>query len=363
MQNTTVRGFAKPLGYVPNNSVDYRIVSSQQSTANEAVDSWTKFYSSDYIDLDSQYGAINKLVVNNNILLALQDSGFAAVAFKDRQLLNDNLQGQLVLGTGSILSYVRYISTNTGTRNKWSVVELDSNVMWFDTNNRKIMRYGESLEILSDSKNMTSFFRSAYPKIVDDNFTTGVHAVVDKKDNRVYFTFLKTGGVPTEGVEDITISYNLMLGAFESLHSFTPVMFLQTELGLLSKDKSSGIESCWLHGDSTNYNTYYNTVYDSIMTHMAGSTNKATWTNLEFNSDDTPPDYIRYYNSYGANSLANTSNLVRRFRTYRTPIPRHVGGSNQRFVDYWIKVKLTYSNKAALFRLDDITLKYLIPLI
>ena len=363
MQNTTVRGFAKPLGYVPNNSVDYRIISSQQSTANEAVDSWTKFYASDYIDLDSQHGAINKLVVNNNILLAFQDSGFAAVAFKDRQLLNDNLQGQLVLGTGSILSYVRYISTNTGTRNKWSVVELDSNIMWFDTNNRKIMRYGENLEILSDSKNMTSFFKSAYPKIVDDDFTTGVHAVVDKKDNRVYFTFLKTGGAPVEGVEDITISYNLMLGAFESLHSFAPTMFLQTELGLLSKDKSTGIESCWLHGDTNNYNSYYGVVYDSSITHMAGSTNKASWTNLEFNSDDVEPDYIKFYNSYGSNASTGNANLVRRFRTYRTPIPRYVDGSNQRFVDYWIKVNLTYSDKTALFRLDDITLKYLIPLI
>lgn len=365
MENTTVRGFPKPLNFVSNPKVDYRIISSQPSIANEAVDSWTKYYPNDYIDLDSQYGEINKILVNNNILVSLQDNGFAAVAFKDRQLLQDELQGQLVLGTGSILSYVRYISTKTGTRNRWSVVDLDSNMMWFDTTNRKVMRYSQSegLEILSDNKNMTSFFRNNYLYIRDDDFYTGVHGVVDKKDNRVYFTFsnnsdaLPDSMVLTGDNKGLTISYNLALGQFESLHTFAPRLFMDTEIGLVSTYNSI---TGWLHGDTGTYCNYYGTQYGSYLEHMIGTTTKVSWTNIEFNSDDTQPDNLIFTDSYGTGF---TTNLIRRFRTYRAAIPRHNDGSTQRFVDYYIKSKVVYNSTPTVVRLDDITLKYLIPLI
>ena len=370
MQNTTVRGFPKPLNYNSNTRIDYRIISSQPSIAGESVDSWTKFLSNDYIDLDSQHGAINKLLINNNTLLALQDTGFAAVGFKDRQLLNEGSESQLVLGTGSILSYVQYISTKTGCRNKWSVIDLDRNFMWFDASNRKIMRYGgEGLEILSDSKNMSGWFKETYPSYREPDLDSDVHAVVDKKDNRVYFTFLRKELNPVEGGSleysvSRTISYNLMMGTFESLHSFTPQIFLETEIGLMSTGGVGSVGTTWLHGSDA-YNTYYGEVEDSYITHILGSPVKATFTNLEFNSDDTAPDKIYYWNSYG-NNLANNNidNLVRRFRTYRTPIPRQgYSDGSQRFVDYWLKFQIIYENQTSKFRLDDITVKYLNPLI
>lgn len=369
IQNTTVRGFPKPLNYNSNTRIDYRIISSQPSIAGESVDSWTKFLSNDYIDLDSQHGAINKLLINNNTLLSLQDTGFAAVGFKDRQLLNEGSESQLVLGTGSILSYVQYISTKTGCRNKWSVVDLDRNFMWFDASNRKIMRYGgEGLEILSDSKNMSGWLKETYPSYRESDLDNDVHAVVDKKDNRIYFTFLRKELNPVEGGSleysvSRTISYNLMMGAFESLHSFTPQIFLETEIGLMSTGGVGSVGTTWLHGSDA-YNTYYGEVEDSYITHILGSPVKATFTNLEFNSDNVAPDKIYYWNSYGNNlSNNNTDTLVRRFRTYRTPIPRHSGSSTQRFVDYWLKFQIIYENQTSKFRLDDITVKYLNPLI
>ena len=370
IQNTTVRGFPKPLNYNSNTRIDYRIISSQPSIAGESVDSWTKFLSNDYIDLDSQHGAINKLLINNNTLLSLQDTGFAAVGFKDRQLLNEGSESQLVLGTGSILSYVQYISTKTGCRNKWSVVDLDRNFMWFDASNRKIMRYGgEGLEILSDSKNMSGWLKETYPSYRESDLDNDVHAVVDKKDNRIYFTFLRKELNPVEGGSleysvSRTISYNLMMGAFESLHSFTPQIFLETEIGLMSTGGVGSVGTTWLHGSDA-YNTYYGEVEDSYITHILGSPVKATFTNLEFNSDNVAPDKIYYWNSYGNNlSNNNTDTLVRRFRTFRTPIPRQgYSDSSQRFVDYWLKFQIIYENQTSKFRLDDITVKYLNPLI
>jgi hypothetical protein len=362
MENTTVRGFSKPLNFVSNTEVDYRILSSQPSIANESVDSWTKFYPNDYIDLNSEYGPINKVLINNNILISLQDNGLAAVAFKDRQLLQDELQGQLVLGTGSILSYARYISTKTGTKNRWSVVDLDSNMLWFDTMNRKIMRYsGQGLEILSDTKNISSFFRNLYPVIRQDTFYTGVHGVVDKKDNRVYFTFSNNDSgmiesVPIDDNTGTTISYNLLLGQFESLHSFAPRLFMDTELGLISTYNGN---QGWIHGSDT-YCSYYGNDFSWYIETIAGSTVKATWTNIEFNSVDQAPATVGFIDSYQTNEITDSS-LVRRFRTYRGAIPR--GTSNQRFVDYYIKARLTYTSASSVIRLDDITLKYLIPII
>ena len=155
-----------------------------------------------------------------------------------------------------------------------------------------------------------------------------------------------------------------MMGAFESLHSFTPQIFLETEIGLMSTGGVGSVGTTWLHGSDA-YNTYYGEVEDSYITHILGSPVKATFTNLEFNSDNVAPDKIYYWNSYGNNlSNNNTDTLVRRFRTFRTPIPRQgYSDSSQRFVDYWLKFQIIYENQTSKFRLDDITVKYLNPLI
>ena len=364
MENTTVRGFTKPFNFVGSFPVDYRILTSQPSIPNEFVDNWTKYYFNDYLDLDSQHGAIKKVLVNNSNLLVLQENALAVVGFKDKSLLQTQTEGQLVLGVGSILSYYRYISTKTGTRNKWSVVELDNNIVWFDTDNRKLIRLSrEGLEVLSDNKNMNSFFKKTYPKIKTDDFLTGVHGAVSKRDNRIYFTFLNgidpgnIGIPPNAEAGGTTISYNLLLGQFESFHSFVPKIFLETELGLLSIDSDKS--KAWIHG-ATNYTSYYgvNTIFN--LTTIAGEPiNKKSWTNVEFNSDDISPTTISYSNSYGN---AFSTSLTRRFRTYRTAIPRQ-DSSNQRFVDYYLKCSFNYLNSTEVVRLDDITLKYLIPLI
>ena len=97
--------------------------------------------------------------------------------------------------------------------------------------------------------------------------------------------------------------------------------------------------------------------------------------NLEFNSYvqvnnndvyDRTINNIQLWNSFqdtGNIVLSEPTNIRRRFRTWRYQMPRV---SSLRLIDYFLYVKLTFTNSVSedtYFRLDDITTHYLLPMI
>lgn len=60
---------SKSLYSVDNALTENRIVNSDVKTNSEIIDSWSKFKYANYLDVDSQYGPITNLKVNNNQLI------------------------------------------------------------------------------------------------------------------------------------------------------------------------------------------------------------------------------------------------------------------------------------------------------
>lgn len=88
-----------------------RITCSEVKSINEQTDSWTKFKFANYLDTDSTYGPVTNLKVFKNRLYFFQDSSVGIASVNDRSLINDNNAGELVLGTGGILTRYDYLVT------------------------------------------------------------------------------------------------------------------------------------------------------------------------------------------------------------------------------------------------------------
>ena len=351
----------KPINYIGINTVDYRIISSENSIPGEYVDGWTKFLYNSYIDLTSEYGSVNKILVNNGKLYSWQDRAFAMIAFKDRELISTDNGTSLTLGVGGILSYSQYISIISGCMHPSSVMSLDTSVIWFDALNKKVYMLSDRLEPLSDVKMCSSVFnlRTNYRKYLtfDNMFLLGV----DKDTSRVYFTL-------ADSELDIayTVAYNGMLSFFESYYNFIPKMYIPSYYGMVTIPSSRN--SLWLHSEDASKTTYYGIPYEWGITTLFGNNQKFLSTNLEFNyespikySPDVDSNFtIKYKNSYSYGESTKGS-AKKRFRTYRVAIPRSNRG--ERFLDYWIQIKFIFDNSNDISRLDNIKLKGLIPLI
>jgi len=148
---------------------------------NEASDSWTKFPTYDYIDVDSKYGAINNLVNFNNRLMFWQDEGFGILSVNERSLISDNNPGGLVLGTGGVLDRFDYVSKDVGNTNRYGLAKTLTSLYWLDNNKKELFKYVESLEPISSTKGVKSYLNK-YHKIYDCNIG------FDPEYNEVLFT-------------------------------------------------------------------------------------------------------------------------------------------------------------------------------
>lgn len=141
----------------------YRIVCSEQKSAGEAIDSWSKSKFANTLDVDSKYGSMTQLVEYNNQLLALQENALNQISVNERSLISDSNGAALVLGTGGVLNRYDIIITNYGAGiiNDPSVITSSQNVYWFDNNKNVICSYGQNgFHILSKEKKVQSFVNS-----------------------------------------------------------------------------------------------------------------------------------------------------------------------------------------------------------
>lgn len=361
----------KPSYFQVSNDNDYRITVSEKNINGQVVDSWTKFLFNNVLEVTSAYGPINKLITHNNQVFFFQDNAYGLVSVNDRQLLRDETGSQLVLGTGGVLDAFKYVSEKAGCKSKFSVVDTGSALYFYDLNNRKFMKFagGQDAQV-SDVKGLSSFFKTfdyGDAFISDSNTNSlGVHGVFDPINNRVLYTFM--------GNEYATFSYSELLDAFESFFSFTPTMYQDFDGLILSVAPNQS--DVYLHG-STTRGKYYGTMYPSSVTSLLAPEPdyKKVYTNLEFNSIvedngveqfDETIDKIRLWTNYqdtGDITVVHPTSIRRRFRTWRYQFPK-IDGS--RALDYSALLKLEFTNTDTInrkIRLDDVMLKYLIPII
>lgn len=185
-----------------NKTIDTRVYYSDLKQNDEIIDSWCKFRSSNFIDVDQEYGPITDVCTFKNVLTFFQEQSFGVLSVNDRSVATDNSGQNIVLGTGGVLDRYDYYSNTYGMhKQQFCATCTTGGLYWFDSHNNVICLFdGQSVVQLSKKCKVQNLLNK-YKK--DDNFKV----FYNNRYNEVVFNVLS---------DDMQIVYNEMLGKFTS---------------------------------------------------------------------------------------------------------------------------------------------------
>lgn len=185
-----------------NKTIDTRVYYSDLKQNDEIIDSWCKFRSSNFIDVDQEYGPITDICTFKNVLTFFQERSFGVLSVNDRSVATDNSGQNIVLGTGGVLDRYDYYSNTYGMhKQQFCSACTTGGLYWFDSHNNVICLFdGQSVVQLSKQGKVQNILNK-YKK--DDNFKV----FYNNRYNEVIFNVLS---------DDMQIVYNEMLGKFTS---------------------------------------------------------------------------------------------------------------------------------------------------
>ena len=362
--NSLIKSVTEPPQYQEVEEFESRVIASKPKILGETIDSFTDLSVNDIIDMDTSHGPITALQEFNDELFSFQRSGVAFLSINPRVLVATSDGIPTELGSGKLLQEYKYLTTNSGTQNKWSVNKSDAGIFYFDIQNKSlnfIQGQDVPLSTINGMYNYINDFTNVNKaELLIDNpiLNTGIHTVYDHNTKDVYFTFLTAAS-------KFTLAYNGLSQSFTSFYDFTPTHYMYNNGVLLST-----IDNTNMYEHNTgDKGSFYGTLYPSIVETYLNSDPDADkiFTNLMFASEvyDTNGDELQetinklqLSNEYQDSGLV-LSNAIRKFREWRLALPRE-GSSRNRIRGNWAKLKLQFDNvDNKKIILHDIILNYI----
>lgn len=365
IRNTTDSTLVKDV-----NNFDTRIISSKLKIPNETIDSWTDFLENETIDLDGKYGAINSLVNVRDEIFALQDSAISKIAINPRIQTQGSDGVSIELGRGAILYDYNYITTQSGTINKWSVTKSPNNFYYLDAINKSMgkVSLNEGAINLSDRHGFHAHFlnNTDYNIIKNDNpiLKTGVSSGYDITNGDVYMTLLQND-------KSFTIRFNEKNNAFHSFEPYYPSMYINKGNKLFLSDSTNNKLYQHYLGEYNKFFEEYHPSYITLLINPEADLD-CTFNNIDYKSEvyidniDQPNSTLTHmsaWNEYQNTGrvqlvLGRNKNLRRKFRNWNALISRNQG-SRDRMRNPWLFLKLEFDkNDNSKLILHDIIINY-----
>lgn len=337
-----------------------KIIASSTKTLGSKIDNATNILQNEFIDLDGQYGEIRKLQEFNSFMYGFQDTAVSYLIINPRVQLTPSDGVPIELGTGQFLSDKRYITTKSGTTNKWGICSSNTGIYYIDDTNSSINKItGEGMQDIS-----TNYGFHSYMSNIDlsQDFNSFFH----NNNDEIYFNFKDTE----------SLIFSEAANAFTEFMDITPNIFINYKDTFLTDHIVNNIEHLYLQFEG-DYNSFYGDLKDSSITIISNENYDLdkTYDNIEFRSEcyslennkwdkDVYNETYNYIHSWNERQnseevpLIFGNNLKERFRIWRTPIPRH-SKSLIRMRNGWqfIKLGLKNDNNRKVI-LHDINVKY-----
>lgn len=189
-----------------NKEVDYMCRYSNLKENDEHIDSWTKFQSSNYLDVDSKYGEITEIRQYKQWLVFWQQIATGLLSVNERALTEDNNGTQLILGTGGVLSRYDYLDQTAGMhKEQMCDVQSTSTLYWYDHHNQELKAFdGQGVQSLGKQASVQSLLY----KYQDKDQTPALF--FDDKNNEIICKVLS---------DDNSVAYNEAIKAFPSIYT------------------------------------------------------------------------------------------------------------------------------------------------
>lgn len=349
------------------NNFDTNIIASKLKSAGELIDNWTDLQTNEVMTLDGKHGPINSFPSFNDELYTLQDKAVAYLSISPRVQVQGGDGLEIQLGTGSVLDKYKYITTDSGTLNKWSVIPTSQGIYYFDVLNKAFMVYKGQVGGLSDAKGIHTYFNNNISleelKIDNPLIKQGISSGFDYINNDVFMTFHQSDN-------NYTISYNESKEQFTSFYDYIPSIYISKGKYFITTNPN--LNKIYRQYDG-NYNIFYDVYYPShIILNINPEPDKdCVFDNINFKSEvyinnvdqvDNTLTHIQAYNDYQNSGLiplvvGRNNNLRRKFRDWNALVPRE--GRN-RIRAPWIKMKLIFNNNTNNYKfiLHDLNIFY-----
>jgi hypothetical protein len=337
--------------FKPVDFFDTNVIATKLKSPGETIDSWTELLPNEVLTLDGQYGPITGLVNAKDEIFALQENAFTFLSINPRVQVQASDGVSVELGYGSVLQEYRYIDTNSGTLDKWSILSSPNAVYYYDHYNKALKMYQGQNTKLSTLKGLKVFF--------DKNTTFGgtttkpfvnkdISVGYDYINDEVIFTFISNN-------KPFTLTYNENTQTFISFYDYKPSFYISRGDNLLATSPNNRSIYKQFAGE---YNNFFGTYYPSYITLMVNPEPDfdCVFDNIMYKSemyldDVDQPDktltHIQAFNEYQDSGLVplefgRNKNLRRKFRNWTALIPRQ---QRNRIRNPWIYLKLQLDNQ------------------
>ncbi len=312
-----------------------RILKTPKKLNNALSDSWSRININDYIDLDSAYGEIKKLVQARFGLVGFQSRGITMIPVEERALITDDNQNQLVAGKSGVLDRYEYLSTNYGLVSPTHVLNTGNGIYFVDANEKALCRITDKIEVLNVLGKIQSMTNSDVFDSVGLVYNEDRREVLFVVDNKSYLFLEDLNAF----ISKLDSTYTMGLNINNISLGITSITGSGGALYILDKGNNRYYKTDYIHGAQvspskfkikfavTPNNGYLNRI-DTVLI------NAVTNVRAVF-------DHIYLDNNYQNNDFAlDSTNLEKRFRTWRIKFLRD--GDNKRFIDYYNT--LTFEN-------------------
>lgn len=312
---------------------------TSKKITGELTDTWTNINMINTYDANGKYGPITALRAFNNELVGFQSKGLFKILYNSRVQVNASDGFPIEFANSGQVDGVRYISSNVGTSNKYSIVETPNGLYFIDDINKSINLISDQVINLSDKLGFRSWSKTNFTGLlpwnpVDYNNFTGHYDSINKD---VYFVGKANGNV---------LCFSELLGQFTSFFNYekTPyIVNLWDGLYSIRRDKDNTVTKLWKH-NAGSYNQFYDNVnpspfYTTLIVNPNPTLNKV-FNTFEFRADSwstANPKVLQrvvdfnkliVWNEYqtGESTLTVINNkpstLKEKFRAWRVWVPR-----------------------------------------
>jgi len=350
----------KPYNFQEITNFDTNIIATGFKFNNEVIDSWTNFLPNETMQLDSRFGKITKLQELQGELYAFQPQAIAALSILPKVSVQANDGINLEMGSGTVLDDYTYLTTRSGSLNKWSIYSLDNDIFYYDYHNKSISSIKQGS--LSVKMNMYNFINDKHilnaDLIIEDKplLNKAVITTYDSNKKNLYFTML--------GEKNVTISYNTLAEGFISLHSFYPKLGIEYMGNHITSHTNNKLYESIYKLDNTIGRRLYDNVFESYITILSSKDplESKTFGNVEFETKgDYTFDKVEAWNDYQTTGsiVLGRPNFKKLYRKFRIALPREQGTRNTlQDTKLWVKLSNSGKQEISNIVLNNVEIKY-----
>jgi len=350
------------------NTFETSVIATKEKIPNEPIDSWTDLLINEQITIDGRYGPINALISHGDEIYAFQDRAIARISILPRVQISGNDGIAVQLGTGQLFNDYKYITTKSGSINKWGVISTERALYYIDALNKSFCSISsEGVRNVSDEEG----FHKEFQEMIDQSFVNadnpikkaGVSLGYDPITNDVYISVFSKD-------KCVTIAYNEATKGFSSYYDYDSPMYIFNKKEMLTVSPVGG--SVVYKNFEGKHGVFYGTLKEASYSLVLAPEPKTEclFNNIEFNSISRDIlgkeslitwDKVRLSNEFqdsGLVPLINRTNIRKKNRQHRISLPRQAN-SRDRIRNNWAVLELKITNTTGISMvMNDIVLYY-----